>query len=287
MVYVGLLKLCGPIIPFLTEKIYQELKKRLNLKEESLFLCSWPKADRDLINSLLEEEVSLADQIIQAGLAAREKAKLGVRWPLKEMKVVSRNHAVGRTIVAMQETIKSKLNVKDIKYEKESKDAKIEIVPNQGQIGKDFKQDSVKITKELTNPLLEEIHKKGSAKVANFDLKREHIIVNESLPENLVSSEFSKGNIILETALTPELEIEGFARELMRRVQDIRKEQKLKKQDKINLAIKTDLDLNSWKSTIKSKVGAQELDFEAKPYPIKENLEIKDKKFTICVEISQ
>ena len=285
-VYLGLIKLCGPIIPFLTEKIYQDLRKKLDLKEESIFLCSWPKANRDLISPLLEEEVSITDQIIQAGLSAREKVKLGVRWPLKEVKVVSRSHAVGRTIVSMQETIKSKLNVKDVKYEKESKDAKIEIVANKSQIGKDFKQNSVKILKELNKSLLEEIYHKGSAKVAKFDLKKEHIITSESLPANLIASEFNQGNVILETELTPELETEGFVRELIRRVQDIRKEQKLKKQDRINLAIKSDLDLNSWKSMMGTKVGAQGLDFEEKPYPIKEDFKIKDKNFIISIEIN-
>ena len=88
------------------------------------------------------------------------------------------------------------------------------------------------------------------------------------------------------TEVNEELEKEGFARELMRRIQDIRKENDLKKQDKINLAIISELDISKWGDMIKSKVGANNLDFEKKLYPIKDKLEIKSKKFEIYIEIN-
>ena len=281
-----LIKMFSTVCPFITEKMFLELKDKFKLEKESISLCEWPMHDKSLINELLEEEVTLADQIIQAGLAAREKAKLGVRWPIKEIKVISRNPAVARTIKSMQNTIGSKLNIKRMVYEKESVDAKIEIQPNLSQIGKDFKQDSKIILKKLTEDLMKEIYKNGATFVASFSLNQKHIIIKETLPENLTSSEFSQGKIILDTKLTPELETEGFVRELIRRVQDIRKERKLKKQDRINLAIKTDLDISKWKDTLKNKVGATELLLEEKNYPIKEKVKIKDKEFLICVEIN-
>ena len=117
-------------------------------------------------------------------------------------------------------------------------------------------------------------------------MNKSHIIVKEHLPENLVSSDFNKGKVILETETHEELQLEGFTRELMRRVQDIRKENKLKKQDKIELAIISDLDLTKWKKQIKLKVGANNLDFSKQTYPIQEKLKIKDKEFEIYVKIN-
>jgi len=171
-------------------------------------------------------------------------------------------------------------------YEKESVDAKIEIQPNRSQIGKDFKQDSKVILKNLSQDLMQEIYKNGATFVSSFSLNQKHIIVKETLPENLTSSDFSQGMVVIDTILTPELETEGFVRELIRRVQDIRKERKLKKQDRINLAIKSDLDISKWKDTLKNKVGATELLLEEKNYPIKEKVNIKSKEFVICVEIN-
>jgi len=280
-----LTKMFSTVCPFITEKIFLGLKDEFGLEKDSISFYDWPGYKKEIINDLLEEEVNLAEQIIQAGLAAREKAKIGVRWPLKEIKVISRNPGIKRTLTAMQDTIKSKLNIKEIKYEKESKDAEIEISPNASQIGKDFKQDSKRILQLLSGELMKEIYKEGSTFVGGFNLNNTHIIVNEKLPKHLTSSDFSQGKVILETETTKELEEEGFVRELIRRIQDIRKEQNLKKLDRINLAIISDIKINSWKDTIVSKVGANILGFEEKKYPIKDKLKIKDKKFIIFIEI--
>jgi isoleucyl-tRNA synthetase len=279
-------KMLSTVSPFMTEKIFLELKEQFNLKEESISLLKWPKADNKFIDQKLEEEVNFADQIIQSGLAAREKIKTGVRWPLQNLTVISNTEEAESAVKNLKELIKSKLNVKGVSYEKSFSGAKLEISPNFSKIGKDFQKDSVIIRKKLNNELLKELNVKGKIKIDKFKLDKTHIIVRESIPENLISSEFNKGKVILETETTQELETEGFARELMRRVQDLRKENNLKKQDKINLAIISKLDLKKWGKSIKNKVGATELFFEEKSYPIKEELTVKDKKFTIYIEIN-
>lgn len=104
---------------------------------------------------------------------------------------------------------------------------------------------------------------------------------------NIKRLEIKKGefNLVFDTKLTKELEEEGFAREIARKVQDMRKTQNLKKQDKIKLAIITPVNLTKWSETISSKVGATSLDFKEKNYKIKEKVTIKDKEFTIFMEI--
>lgn len=285
-VLIETIKMLSTISPFVSEKIFLELKKEFNLKEGSISLCTWPKYDEKKINKDLEAEIKFADQIIKSGLSAREKIKTGVRWPLKNITIVSNSDEAERTITNLKELIKSKLNVKGVIYEKTFSGAKLEVVPNYSQIGKDFQKDSLIIRKELNEDLLNELNEKGTLKINKFKLNKSHIIVKEHLPENLVSSEFSGGKVILETEVNEELEKEGFARELMRRIQDIRKENDLKKQDKINLAIVSDINIRTWENMIKSKVGANNLDFEKKSYPIKEKFEIKGKKFEIFIEIS-
>ncbi|MBT7237254.1 isoleucine--tRNA ligase [Candidatus Woesearchaeota archaeon] len=280
------MKMLSTITPFITEKMFLELKKEYNLKGDSIAMLRWPKYEESLINKELEEEIAFADQIIQSGLSAREKIKTGVRWPLQNITIVSDSEEAERTIKNLKELIKSKLNVKEILFEKRFFGSKIEVIPNNAQIGKDFQKDSVIIRKDLNEKLLNELNEKGRIKINNFELNKSHIIVKEHLPENLVSSDFNKGKVILETETHEELQLEGFTRELMRRVQDIRKENKLKKQDKIELAIISDLDLTKWKKQIKLKVGANNLDFSKQTYPIQEKLKIKDKEFEIYVKIN-
>jgi isoleucyl-tRNA synthetase len=122
-VYVGLIKLCSPIIPFMTEKILQELKKKLGLKEESVHLCEWPKPDSKKINGILEKRFESMLGVIEKGLAERDKAGIGLRWPLSKA-VVYGSSLEGKGIV---EIIKRQLNVKAVEFKKAKKEGWLEV----------------------------------------------------------------------------------------------------------------------------------------------------------------
>ncbi len=160
-VYLSLLKLTAPMIPFLTEKIWQNLKEKKIVKEESVHLTDWPKAEKNKINKKLEQEFDITLKVIELGLAERDKEKIGLKWPLAKSIV----HSVG-DLTASQAIIVRQLNVKRVEL------------------------------------------KKGN--------------------ENKVE---------LDTEITPELEAEGYAREMSRQVQSFRKELGLKKDDEIELFI--------------------------------------------------
>jgi len=164
----NLLKLLAPIIPFVTEKIWQELRYKKIVKEESVHLSSWPKANINKIDKKLEKDFEIVLKIIEAGLAKRDEAKIGLRWPLAEAEVQG-DFVLSREFY---EIIKKQLNVKKIKFVK----------------GKEV-------------------------------------------------------SVSLDTKMTPELEAEGYAREMSRQVQAFRKELGLKKQEKIELFIFTDEEL--------------------------------------------
>ena len=68
--------------PYISEELYQKLKKKYKLKEESIHLSSWPKPDEKKINKKLEQDMEIVMQIIEKGLAERDKAKIGLKWPL-------------------------------------------------------------------------------------------------------------------------------------------------------------------------------------------------------------
>ncbi|MDP3992068.1 MAG: isoleucine--tRNA ligase [Nanoarchaeota archaeon] len=110
----GLLVVLSPIMPFVTEKIWQELRKKGVVKEESVHLCDWPKADKKKINKILEKRMEDAFKIIERGLAERDKNKIGLRWPLQKITVFVKginNYKI------LEDIIKNQLNVKDVKFE--------------------------------------------------------------------------------------------------------------------------------------------------------------------------
>ncbi|MCH8329537.1 MAG: isoleucine--tRNA ligase, partial [Nanoarchaeota archaeon] len=104
-VFMETLKMFAPVAPFITEKIYQNLKKEFSLEEESIHLYEWPKYNEKLINKELENQMDTVNNILQAILALREKLQLGVRWPLQEVIVVTKDN---KTIKWKNKTIKPK-----------------------------------------------------------------------------------------------------------------------------------------------------------------------------------
>jgi isoleucyl-tRNA synthetase len=163
----GTLKLCSPIIPFLTEKIWQELRKNKIVEEESVHLSVFPEVSEKSISPELEKEFGQVLKIIERGLAERDFAKIGLKWPLKSV-----NISAGFDLrEEMKEIISRQLNVKEVYFDKI----------------KELEGISVKI----------------------------------------------------DTKITPELEIEGYAREVSRNIQAERKKAGLVKKDEIELVILT------------------------------------------------
>ena len=164
-----LLVVLAPIAPFITEEIWQDLKQKKVVKEESVHLASWPKADQKKVDKKLELKFSTAFQIIEKGLAGRDRLGVGLRWPLKKAVIYSKEH---QPLKELSEIIKSQLNVKD------------------------------------------------------FELKVKH--------------QAHEISVTFDETVTPELEAEGYARELARQVQAFRKKMGLEKKDRIELHVFTD-----------------------------------------------
>lgn len=206
-VLMVVLKLFSPVSPHITEKIYQELKKKFGLKEESIHLFKWPKSNKKLIDKLLEEKFELMNQIIQEALAQREKIGYGVRWPLSRLEISS-NVDLNDSV----EIIKKQVNVKEVKL--------------------------------------------------------------------------SKGNLSvkLDEKITKELEKEGYLREVLRRVQDLRKKNGLNVKDRILLDISTDLDFSNLNKEIMNKVGAKKLSFNKNNYKLNSIEKVRGKEFKISFQ---
>ena len=279
------LKMFSTVAPFITEKIYQNLKEEFGLNVESIHLFDWPEPSESLIDVKLENNFLIAKQIVQAGLAAREKSGFGVRWPLNKITVVSRNKDVREAISSLEGLILSKLNIKSIEFKEKSDSFSVELSPNKTAIGRDFKRDAPKIIRDMNEKIMKDIIEEKPTFINKFSLNKEHVFVKQIVPDNLKVSEFKHGHVVLDSEITKELETEGYVRELIRRLQDLRKEFKLNKVDKINISIDSDLDISSWNGFLKERVGINDLVFGEKDYSEFRKFEIKDHKFSVHFEI--
>jgi len=291
-IYLELLKLMAPITPFITESIYQELKSKFGLKEESIHLFNFPEENKKLVDEKLIEEIEISKDIIQNLLALREKAQLGVRWPLKEAMIKTNDNKIKEAVEKLNNLIKRQTNIKKVSAVTEVKGLKSEIKPDFNKLGPIFKDKTSKLIGAMSmissESIMREIEKKGIYKLRVdkdvFDIKKEYLTVSEALPLHMKSLDVKNDSFYINTELTPELESEGFYREVTRRIQDLRKKAGLKKKDKIELVIRTLYDdLEHWKKDIQEKTSAskilitnREVDDSKYMYKVKEKIRLKE-----------
>ncbi|VVB83045.1 Isoleucine--tRNA ligase [uncultured archaeon] len=203
----------APFAPYISEYVYRDFSKN------SVHLSSWPKEEKKKIDKKLEEEFEIVFKIIESGLAERDKAQIGLKWPLGKAEIVCEK----KLDKQMEEIIKGQLNVKELKFS-------------------DGKEISVK----------------------------------------------------LNTKITPELESEGYAREISRAVQAFRKDLGLKKTDEIELFIFSDDEskkmFEAWKKFIMERTNSKKLEFLSsnvttgkERFKNKIEFKIKDKRGEIAI----
>ena len=266
-VLIDCLKLFAPIAPFITEAMYQNLRREFKLKEESIHLLEWPGHNGELINEELEASMAIASEVVQSALAIREKIQLGVRWPLKELVIATKDEKVVKAVTNLADVIKKQLNVKELKVLESLPNVKVRIKADYSKLGPEFGEKAPKIIAQLTinspETVLRQIQEKGkyACRIDGevVEITKEHLIVAKEVPVPYEEGAFKQGFVYLNRETTDELEAEGFAREVMRRVQALRKKAGLQKSDSISLFIRTDEELKEmlkeWSVVIKERLA--------------------------------
>lgn len=290
------LKMFSLIAPFICEAIFLNLKEEFGLKQESISHYSWPEAEEKWIDHQLEDEMEIAESIIQGALSAREKAQLSLRWPIAELIVASKKKEVKGAVEALTAVIKKQVNVKTIKLVESLPGMKIKIKPDYGKIGPVYGRMSAPIIAKLAvdspETILSHVEKDGSY---NFTLNGEKVSISKDMllieresPEPYVEAEFRKGSVYLDITRNEELEAEGYAREVMRNIQNLRKKSGLLKLDKIILYLKVSDEikplLDKFKLEIGSKIGAESMKISsaesAKKHHYSGTFKIKQEEFS-------
>jgi len=288
------LKMFSVISPFISEKMYLNVREVYKLDHESISFYDWPSFDEAEIDSELESAFSIAGNITQSILAARERAKINVRWPIKSVAVQSDDEKVKKALDRLSGSIKHQTNVKDLILAERVPGISEKVRLAFSTVKQDFEGKTAKIVaafgQEKANIILDNLKKKGKHVLnvdgEKLDLLKEHFVVEREVPENLVAQDFRLGSVYLDKTRTKELDAEGYARELMRRVQIARKNAGLEKQDEITLYVNVDTELADmlapYVKKIMEKVGAPHhfkigTGLPAKKHEFIEKDKIKDK----------
>ncbi len=240
--YTVLTTLCqvmAPYMPLISESIYRNLTDA-----ESVHLTSWPDYDKDAIDHDLNQEIELTMQIAKLGNAARAKAKIKNRQPLQKVQIGVPEKMHGLLNEDQLEVLREELNVKEIDIADDpSSIAKTVVRPNPKLLGPKFGKDVQSIIQEAKNGNFESLED-GGIKVGEFELTSEEFSVGYESQEGL-DVESDHGIVVaLDTTITPELKKEGIARDLIRTIQDMRKEANYNVDDRIQIALQAEGEAN-------------------------------------------
>ncbi len=239
-------KLLAPFIPFLTESMYQNLVRTMNpAQPESVHLTDYPIADESLIDRQLTREMSAVLSVVKLGRAARSEANLKVRQPLQAILVHMPDRADAEAVVRHKDQILDELNVKDVRALDELGDVVFhEVKPNLPLLGPKYGKQLGGIRAALLAASPSEVAaavERGDAfeitlkDYSSISLMPEEILVTLRKREGYAAAQNAEATVVLDTTMTPELIQEGIARDVVRAVQDARKQLELNIEDTISL----------------------------------------------------
>jgi isoleucyl-tRNA synthetase len=259
------LKMLSIVCPFITEKIYQNLRehKIFGLEKESIHDFDWTASNNSLINTDLEGSMDHVQNVIQSILSCRDKLNLGVRWPLSECIIDTSDKDVNHAVEILKSLIEKQVNIKKIILK--PMDVELSVKPNFKTLGKDFGQKThtvVNLITENAGKIAGHIKENKSYNVEGFEITSNHVQIEKICPPDYIMSDVTGGTLYVNKNSTPELELEGYAREIVRRIQQLRKDSNLNKRDVIELYIITDLEINNFEDMIKEKCGASKIIFQ-------------------------
>ena len=260
-VLIGFLKLVAPITPFITDDIYTKLTN-----DESIHLTDFPEYDESKVNEKIEKRMDLVKDLISLGRNAREEAKIKVRQPINEVILDGKNKEL---ISDLTPLINEELNVKNVTFVSDLTEyMTLSVKPNFRVCGRMFGKNINEYAKELEKLSQKDITtlQNGGSIIIKFN--DEDLEVNSEMVEIRVSSKegydaaFLNDNfIVIDTTLTDDLILEGIARELVSKVQNLRKEKDFDIADRIKLYYNGDIKdvISKFEDYIKSETLSIEI----------------------------
>jgi isoleucyl-tRNA synthetase len=255
-----LVKLCAPVIPFMTEKMFQNLSEP-EASAKSVHLCDYPIADESLIDHELSDEMDALLRLVSLGGAARNAVKIKVRQPLAEIKILPADDAERKAVERFADQIRDELNIKKVTLHNAKKGALLafDVRLNPKAAGPKFgpklgavqaalaslvAADPVWVSQVL-EAAQDQLATGGPIKVGLEDgtwatLDPTDLWITTKVDKGWGGIADRRTQILLDGRITPELELEGLAREIVRHVQNARKDAKLEMDDRIVLRLTTD-----------------------------------------------
>ena len=294
-VLVTLSRVIAPYVPYIAEEIYQNLVISLDKEApESVHLCMWPEVNEKEIDKDLEKEMDLAYTLVKLGRSARNAANIKNRQPLSEMLI-----SLDSLPEYYGDIIKEELNIKKVELGADlSKYVNFEILPNLPILGKQYGKLIPQIKQEIAKCNQMELAtsiNNGESKVINIgdteiELNKENLLVTMQGKDGYAFAGNGTIGVVLDTVITEELKNEGYVREIISKVQNLRKDSGFEVLDRIYLYVSGNEMLEKVIKENEDIIKKETLSLEI---IVRENMEhgeefsINGEKLNIAVEVAK
>ena len=255
----------SPFIPFITEQIWQNL--RTSDDKESVHLCDYPIYNEKWHNEELEFKMATVQKAVSMGRSLRNTFNLKNRQPLASVALVTRNENEKRVLAEMEDSIREELNVKKVEFhDREDELVEYKCKANFKVLGKELgpkMKKAASIIQELTSEQIQSILEGTNLSIdvdgTTVELNSEKILVERLEKDGLKVLNEGTLTVGLDSKITDELKKEGYVRDLIRGIQNLRKESGFEVTDRINLIVSGDDELKSSYEMFKDFISSETL----------------------------
>ncbi len=262
---VTVAKLMAPLAPFVADEIWQNLVRAADGgAEESVHLSLWPPVQRGLIDEKLSRDVRLVVRLSSLGRAARARAQAKVRQPLQTMLVQTRTSEEGESLKRLAPQLLDELNVRTLELVENQADLlAYTIRPNLPRLGPKYGKVMGQVNRALAaaEPAVVAAAVSAGQRVVldGFTLEPDDVLVTAKEKEGYAVAQEAGYTVALDTTITPDLADEGLARELVHRIQSLRKEAGFEIADRIVVTYAGDEDVRRVMTRFVDYVSAETL----------------------------
>ncbi len=229
------LVLAAPFVPFITETVYLNSFRAVEPKHpETVHMLQWPKPSREWVNKQLETEMRIAQDVSSAVASARQSKKVKLRQPVSTILIVTQNPTVRRTVKALKNLLLQQANAKEVRtvgLAEEEKLKRLLLEPNYKGLGPSFRHDAGRVAEALRTQdarkvyqsIIEEKQFMLNYGGTEYPITGPMVNFREEMPENYAMGEFSEGRVYVDLTIPEALVQEGFVRDIVRRLQELRR----------------------------------------------------------------
>jgi isoleucyl-tRNA synthetase len=235
-VLTEVVKLLAPYTPYLAERMYQTLDG----SAETVHMLEAPTPDEDLHDPELERNMAVLRDVEEAAANARQQGGRKLRWPVQEVVVQTDDEDVADAMVALEELFLDRVNAHQLTVTEQYENLVEVAEPQMSVIGPAFGGDAQDVMSAVEGKTRAEVEAGIEVNGETVDLDDEMVEYDSQPPEHVSGAEFDSGTVFVDTELTEDIEREGYARDLIRRVQESRKRLDLDVEEQVRVSVDID-----------------------------------------------